>query len=134
MSMFSAPVQFCLIYLFSLRERCPNTEVFLVRNFLSSDSIQENTHHKKTRIWTFFTHCLFQTFCSGVLFSQKNNFGICSHVDSGKKSSYFLLYNYISNRICYFYVWTRETLEIISRKANDFKSLHLNFWEGTQVT
>ena len=34
-----------------LREKCPNTEFFLVR-------IQENTDQKKLRIWTLFTHYL----------------------------------------------------------------------------
>ena len=33
-----------------LREKCPNTEFFLVR-------IRENTDQKKLRIWTFFTQC-----------------------------------------------------------------------------
>ena len=35
---------------FALREKCPNTEFFLVR-------IQENTGQKKYRIWTLFTQC-----------------------------------------------------------------------------
>ena len=35
----------------SLREKCPNTEFFLVR-------IQENTEQKKLRIWTLFTQLL----------------------------------------------------------------------------
>ena len=39
----------------SLREKCPNTEFFLVRIFLYSVRIQENTHQKKLRIWTLFT-------------------------------------------------------------------------------
>ena len=50
----------------SLREKCPNTDVFLVRIFLYSDwinlrkspylvRIQENTDQKKLRIWTLFT-------------------------------------------------------------------------------
>ena len=39
----------------ALREKCPNTEFFLVRIFLYSDWIQENTDHKKLRIWTLFT-------------------------------------------------------------------------------
>ena len=38
-----------------LREKCPNTEFFLVRNFLYSDRIQENTDQKKLRIWKLFT-------------------------------------------------------------------------------
>ena len=39
----------------SLRENCPNTENFLVRIFLFSVQIQENTDQKKLRIWTLFT-------------------------------------------------------------------------------
>ena len=42
----------------TLREKCPNTEFFLVRIFLYSDWIQENMDQKKLRIWTLFTHCL----------------------------------------------------------------------------
>ena len=38
----------------SLREKCPNTELFLVRLFLYSDWIQENKDQKKLRIWTLF--------------------------------------------------------------------------------
>ena len=41
----------------SLREKCPNTECFLVRIFLYSVRIQENTDQKKFRIWTLFTQC-----------------------------------------------------------------------------
>ena len=40
----------------SLREKCPNTEFFLVSIFLYSVRIQENTDQKKLRIWTLFTH------------------------------------------------------------------------------
>ena len=35
----------------TLRGKCPNTEFFLVR-------IQENTDHKKLRIWILFTQCI----------------------------------------------------------------------------
>ena len=55
----------------SLREKCPNTEYFLLRIFciwteyggLRSKSpysvrIQENTEQKKLRIWTIFTQCM----------------------------------------------------------------------------
>ena len=41
--------------IYSLREKCPNTEFFLVRIFLYSVRIQENTNQKKLRIWTLFT-------------------------------------------------------------------------------
>ena len=62
----------------TLREKCPNTKVFLVRIFPYSDWIlrfteifiilckspysvwiQENTNQKKLRIWTIFTQCTF---------------------------------------------------------------------------
>ena len=47
--------QNCFMQLFlSLREKCPNTEFFMVRIFLYSDWIQENTDQKKLRIWTIF--------------------------------------------------------------------------------
>ena len=35
---------------FTLREKCPNTEFFLIGIFLYSDQ-------KKLRIWTLFTQC-----------------------------------------------------------------------------
>ena len=41
----------------TLREKCPNTEVFLVRILLNSDWIQQNTGQKKLPIWTLFTQC-----------------------------------------------------------------------------
>ena len=40
-----------------LREKCPNTEFFLVRIFLYSEWILENTDQTKLRIWTLFTQC-----------------------------------------------------------------------------
>ena len=40
--------------IFPLREKCPNTEFFLVRK---SGRIQENTDQKKVRIWTLITQC-----------------------------------------------------------------------------
>ena len=43
----------------SLREKCPNTEFVLVRIFLYSVRIQENTDQKKIRIWTLFVLCFF---------------------------------------------------------------------------
>ena len=39
----------------TLREKCPNTLFSLVRIFLYSVQIQENTDQKKLRIWTLFT-------------------------------------------------------------------------------
>ena len=78
---------FCLSYLeFSLREKCPNTEFFLVRIFPYSDwirgdsispysvRIHENTYQKKLRIWTLYTQCLFSI--SWILFFQILNFNI----------------------------------------------------------
>ena len=44
---------------FTLRENCPKTEFFLVRIFLYSVRIQENTDQKKLRIWTVSMHCQF---------------------------------------------------------------------------
>ena len=38
-----------------LREMCPNTEYFLVRIFLYSDWIQENTYQKNEYLDTFHT-------------------------------------------------------------------------------
>ena len=40
-----------------LREKCPNTESFLVFIFPYSVRIQGNTDQKKLRIWTLFTQC-----------------------------------------------------------------------------
>ena len=49
----------CFMQLFlSLREKCPNTEFFMVRIFLYSNWIQENTGQKKPRIWTIFRRCM----------------------------------------------------------------------------
>ena len=39
------------VFLFSLREKCPNTEFFLAY-------VQENMEQKKLRIWTLFMQCL----------------------------------------------------------------------------
>ena len=41
----------------TLREKFPNTEFFMVRIFLYSVQIQENTDHKKLRIRTLSTQC-----------------------------------------------------------------------------
>ena len=69
--------------LVSLRENCPNTEFFLVCIFPHLDRIQENTDHKKLRIWTFFTQCLchftekkfFWNFCTLTLFLMRRMLG-----------------------------------------------------------
>ena len=39
---------------FTLREKCPNTEFFVLRIFPHSVQIRENTKQKKLRIWTLF--------------------------------------------------------------------------------
>ena len=41
----------------TLREKCPNTEFFVVRIFLYSDWIQENADQKILCIWIPFTQC-----------------------------------------------------------------------------
>ena len=41
----------------TMREKCPNTEFSLVRIFLYSVRIQENTDQRKPRSRTFFTQC-----------------------------------------------------------------------------
>ena len=45
---------FCLHKWKALREKCPSTEFFLVRIFMYSDWIQENTDQKKLHIWVLF--------------------------------------------------------------------------------
>ena len=39
----------------TLTQKCPNTEFFLVRIFMYSVRVQENTDQRKVRIWTLFT-------------------------------------------------------------------------------
>ena len=46
----------------SLREKYPDTELFLVRIFLYSDWIQKIADQQKIRIWTFFTHWINKTY------------------------------------------------------------------------
>ena len=41
----------------TLREKCPNMEIFLVHILMCSEWIQENTDQKKVRIWTLFMQC-----------------------------------------------------------------------------
>ena len=55
-----------VLMLISLREKSPNTDFFLVRIFLYSVRIQENTDQKKLHIWTLFTQCLVKC-CSYIL-------------------------------------------------------------------
>ena len=49
---FVFSLEILYILTFPLREKCPNTEFFLVRYFLNSDQ-------KNLCIWTFFTQCSF---------------------------------------------------------------------------
>ena len=44
----------------ALREKCPNTEFFLLCIFLYSGLIQENTDQKNLLIWTLFTQRRFR--------------------------------------------------------------------------
>ena len=41
----------------TLREKCPNTEFFLVRILPYPVQMRESTDQKKLRIWTLFTQC-----------------------------------------------------------------------------
>ena len=70
----------------TLREKCPNTEYFLVRIFLYSVRIQENMDQKKLRIWILFVQCddafhfilkifsfvRYSNFCSDFLVTWEN--------------------------------------------------------------
>ena len=49
-------------HFYTLYEKSPNTEFFLVRIFQYSVWIQENTDQNKFRIWTLFTHLKLQYF------------------------------------------------------------------------
>ena len=53
--------------IFTVRENCPNTEIFLVRILLYLVRIQENTDQMKLRIWTLFTQ-----FLSLIFFIQRD--------------------------------------------------------------
>ena len=50
---FHPGMRFHLSY--TRREKCPNTEFFLVRIFLCSFQIQENKDQEKLRIWILLT-------------------------------------------------------------------------------
>ena len=52
--------------LMAMREKCPNTELFLVRIFLYSVQIQENTDQKQLRIWTVFMQYGFFSKCDQI--------------------------------------------------------------------
>ena len=49
----------------SLRQKCPNTEFFLVRIFPYSVQIREDTDQKKLLIWALLMQCL-------MFFNQEN--------------------------------------------------------------
>ena len=58
----------------TLREKCPNTEFFLVRTFLYSVGIQGHTDQKKLGIWTLFTQCYLHSHSfHGVIFYVINS-------------------------------------------------------------
>ena len=58
---------------FSHCMKCPNTELFLVRIFMYSVQIQENTDQKKLRIWKFSAQYSFfvQCICKDYLLTRK---------------------------------------------------------------
>ena len=62
-----------LFFLISLREKCPNTEDFLVRILLYSDWTQENKDQKNLRIWTLFTQC---KMCHSLKFEQNKDMNL----------------------------------------------------------
>ena len=52
----------------SLREKCSNTEFFLVHIFPHLDWMRENTDQRKLRIWTLHAVCIFfVTFLRGLV-------------------------------------------------------------------
>ena len=61
-----------------LREKCPNTEFFLVRIFLYSVQIQENTDQKKLRSWTLFMQCTWTIYFWNVKYIVLKCNGICT--------------------------------------------------------
>ena len=73
---------------YSLREKCPNTELFLVRIFLYLDWIQKNTDQKLLRIWTLFTQYILQILNS------------INHWFASKPTAWFL---HERNTDCYFF-------------------------------
>ena len=62
-----------LCWLLHLREKCPHTEVFLVRIFPYSVRIRENTDQKKLRFWTLFTQYI-------LLLKERRSLNPCQHI------------------------------------------------------
>ena len=62
-----------LCWLLHLREKCPHTEVFLVRIFPYSVRIRENTDQKKLRFWTLFTQYI-------LLLQERRSLNPCQHI------------------------------------------------------
>ena len=62
--------RFLISSILPLREKCPNTEFFLVCIFLYSVQMQENTDHKKLWIWTLFMQCTRYSFTNMLTFSR----------------------------------------------------------------
>ena len=58
----------------SRREKCPNTDFFLVRIFPYSDLIRENADWKKLRILTLYTQCMALKSSLEENSSKKKNF------------------------------------------------------------
>ena len=58
---FTEHIWWLLLNHLTLREKCPNTDLFLTRIFLYSDWTVENTDQKKLRIWAPFTQCTIHT-------------------------------------------------------------------------
>ena len=76
---------------FTLRDKCPNAEFFLVFLFRYSTWVCENTDQRKLRIWTLFTQC----HCVIFLFRVLRYFcSLCSCNKFFKKKVY--LYKIVS--------------------------------------
>ena len=75
---------------FSLREKCPSPEFFLVRVFPYSVRMRENTDQKKLRIWALFMQCsvclllnhdfIYQSVCIVFDIKFKDFFSKCDQI------------------------------------------------------
>ena len=97
----------------TLREKCPNTEFFLVRVFPLSDwiwrdtsispysvQIRENTNQKKLCIWTLFTQWEWNLICSWKLRTPFRKTAVLVNLSGGQnKCIFFLSFFYFSNHI-----------------------------------
>ena len=71
---------------FTLREKCSNTEFLLVRIFLYLDWIQEIADQKKVRVWTLFTQCQVKIFTLIMIcFTYDFRVGMDSSKSCGQK-------------------------------------------------